>query len=263
MDNNDSIKQWLVCIDVPLWVSALGNNNADWKCLLSLLDDILPANMQLLYRKEMSQLGTVSPDKHWVLASKLSKKSTVGYPICDNARYIDSSPDICAAVSDDLLKNEISSQIAFLYNRDGSVPRPVLATGRIRESEVVLTRDKKKTRVLHVCGTSAGDIQRRINGLLPILCQEKHFMFERNMGKGRIASTFSAYDKNNTAPAVELLSMAFRKYGGENLPASSLWAWDKVHECFVQFMHSGNNQYHGHDEKDLKKVPVDVKKAFH
>lgn len=249
-------KQWLVSIDVPIWVNGLGSSDTEWKKLQTLLDDINPADTQLLYRDELKALGTVMPDKHWVLASKMSKFSTIGYPTDEKAKYVKAEPDVLKGVTENNQKVEIQYQTSYVYKRSGVKPRPILVTGRINAPSITLTKDRKNPHVLYVCGTGQGDIPNRLNGFKPILNQDKHFLFERNMGHGRIASTFAAYDRNNTKPAEELLETAFLKYEGEDLPAKSLWTWDAVHDCFVQFMHSGDNEYHGHDEKDITKVQM-------
>ena len=252
-------KRWIICIDVPLWVSALGSNQDDWSKLTSLLDEVAKPDNQLLYRDEIRQLAKKMPDNMWVLYSKLSKMSTVGYPSDAKATYIKSSPDVTTGIRDAGQKAEVEYQMAFLYNRDGSVPRPVKMTQRVNTSEVVLTKDGKNPRKVYVCGTGSGDVQRKIASLEPDLVQAKHFQFERKLGKGKVASTFSAYDAQNEIPARALLREAYLLYSGEELPAKELWIKDETHGCYVRFMHSGNNQYHGYDEKDLNKVPKDIR----
>ena len=251
-------KEWLISIDVTLWASALGNNASDWHTLLNLIDEVKPSEMQLLYRKELQEVGDVSPDKYWVIASKISKKSTVGYISDISTPDIKTKPDLMAGITEARQKKELGCQLAYIHNRSQIKPRLVIATQRITEPTVGMELQNGTHRLLHICGTSAGDIQRKINSMIPVLNQDKHFMFPRYMGKGKVASTFKAYDRNNEQPAKELLMKAFWKYEGEELPASDLWIWDDHNECFVQFMHSGNNQYHGHDEVDLKKVPSEV-----
>ena len=251
-------KRWIICIDVPLWVSALGNQE-DWSHLLSLLDEVAKPDNQLLYRDDIMQLAGNMPDNLWVLFSKLSKMSTVGYLADDKAGYVKSTPDATTAISDAGQKAEVVQQMAFLYKRDYSVPRPVKITQRINAPEIVLVKDNKNPRKVYLCGTGNGDVQKRINSLEPVLNQAKHYQYERNLGKGKIASTFSAYDKQNEEPAKALLREAFMLYKEEELPAHELWAKDEAHSCYVRFMHSGNNQYHGYDEKDLNRVPQEVK----
>ena len=252
-------KRWIICIDVPLWMSALSNNQNDWTKLTSLLDEVAKPENQLLYRDDIRQLAKEMPDNMWVLYSKLSKLSTVAYPTDTKASYVKSSPDVTKGLGDANQKAEVEYQMAFLYKRDGSVPRPVKMTQRVNASEVVLTKDGKNPRKVYICGTSNGEIQKRIASLQPVLNQAKHFHFERNLGKGKVASTFSAYDKHNEEPAKALLREAFLLYLGEELPANELWIKDKAHACYVRFMHSGNNQYHGYDETDLNKVPQTIR----
>lgn len=252
-------KRWIICIDVPLWISAFGDQR-DWDHLMSLLDEVAKPENQLLYRDEIRQLAGNMPDNLWVLYSKLSKMSTVGYPTDDNAGYVKSAPNVTIAISDAGQTSEVVQQMAFLYKRNYSVPRPVKMTQRLNTSEIVLVKNKKNPRKVYLCGTGNGEIQKRINSLEPVLDQAKHFLYERNLGGGKIASPFSAYDKQNEEPAKALLRDAFRHYFGEELPASELWTKDEVHECYVRFMHSGNNKYHGFDERDLNKVPQEVKK---
>lgn len=239
---------------MPLWVTALGGNQGDWSCLMSLLDEVAKPENQLLYRDEIRQLSKGMPENIWVLFSKLSKLSTVAYPTDAKASYVKSSPDATTGIDDAGQKAEVEYQMDFLYKRNSSVPRPVKMTRRVNASEVILTKDGKNPRKVYVCGTGNGDVQRKIASLQPVLNQAKHFQFERNLGKGKIASTFSAYDKQNEEPAKALLRDAFHHYYGEELPADELWAKDESHNCYVRFMHSGNNQYHGYDEKDLNKV---------
>lgn len=243
---------------MPLWFSALGNQE-EWNHLMSLLDEVAKPENKLLYRNEIWQSASNMTDKLWVLYSKLSKMSTIGYPTDDKAGYVKSTPDVTTAINDVEQIAEVGQQMAFLYKRDYSVPRPVKITQRINAPEIVLVKDKKNPRKVYLCGTGNGDVQKRINSLEPVLNQAKHYQYERNLGKGKIASTFSAYDKQNEEPAKALLRGAFLLYKGEELPANELWVKDEAHGCYVRFMHSGNNQYHGYDERDLNKVPQDVK----
>ena len=256
-------KQWLLCIDVTLWAAALSGNNADWQILLSLIDEVRPTDMQLMYRDELEKLGDASFEKHWLLASKLSKISTTGYGSATTDVCVKTNPEL----PDDALANDIKQEmtciLAYMFDRQAMKPRPILSTRRISSDKVILTKENESHHcTLYVCGVSQGAILERVEALTPKLNQAKHYMFERNMGKGKIASTFSAYDRNNLQPALELLQLAFQKYNGEELPASSLWAWDVNHHCYVQFMHSINNEYHGHDEKTLNKVPDSVREVF-
>ena len=255
-------KRWIICIDVPIWVSALSNNQSDWAKLLLLLDDAAKPDYQLLYRDEIRQLAGDIPENIWVLYSKLSKMSTVGYSSDANASYVRSTPDVTAGIGNGGQKDELLNQMSYLYNRDNSVPRPIFAETRFAGDEIKLNKDGKNPRNVYVCGTGKGDILKRIERLCPKLNQAKHFQFERKLGKGKVASTFSAYDKQNETPAKELLREAFLYYDEEELPAQSLWIKDDTHGCYVRFMHSGNNEYHGYDEKNDTKVPEEVKKAF-
>jgi len=254
-------KRWIICIDVPIWVSALSNSQGDWTKLLSLLDDAAKPEHQLLYRDEIRQLAGDMPENIWVLYSKLSKMSTVAYPTDANASYVKSNPDVTAGIGNDGLKVELRNQMAYLYNRGYSVPRPIFAESRFVGDEIKLTKDGKNPRKVYVCGTGKGDILKRIDKLYPKLNQTKHFLFERKLGKGKVASTFSAYDKQKETPARDMLRDAFLHYYGEELPARSLWIKDDAHDCYVRFMHSGNNEYHGYDENDDTKVPEEVKKT--
>lgn len=247
---------------MPVWVSALNNNQNDWAKLVSLLDDAAKPEYQLLYREEIRQLAGNMPDNIWVLYSRLSKMSTVAYPSDTNAVRVKSTPDVTAGIGNEGQKDEMRNQMAYLYKRGLSVPRPILAESRFSGDETVLTKDGKNPRKVYVCGIGKGDILKRIDGLCPKLNQAKHFQFERNLGKGKVASTFSAYDKQNETTAENLLKEAFLHYNGEELPARTLWIKDDAHGCYVRFMHSGNNEYHGYDENDVAKVPEEVKKAF-
>ena len=251
-------KEWLVCIDVTLWASALGDNAADWHSLLHLIDEVKPSDMQLLYRKELQELGYVSPDKYWVIASKISKKSTIGYATDGDATHRKTEPDLMAGVTEARQKQELGSQLAYIYHRSQTKPRFIFATKRITEPTIGLELQDGIHRLLHICGLSAGEIQKKIESLMPVLNQAKHYMFPRHIGKGKVASTFKAYDRNNEQPAKDLLREAFKKYDGEELPAPDLWVWDEKNGCHVKFMHSGNNQYHGYDEMDSRKIPIEV-----
>ncbi len=256
-------KQWLLCIDVTIWASALSGNKADFPILLSLIDEVRPTDMQLMYRDNLEKLGAASFEKHWLLASKLSKISTVGYGSATTDVSVKTNPELPTDALASDIKQEMSCVFTFLYNRQTMKPRPVLSTRRISSDKVLLTKENEShRRTLYVCGVSQGAILERVEALTPKLNQAKHFMFERNLGKGKIASTFSAYDRNNLQPALELLQLAFQKYDGEELPASSLWVWDEKHHCYVQFMHSINNEYHGHDENTLNKVPKSVRDIY-
>ena len=160
--------------------------------------------------------------------------STVAYPTDANASYVKSNPDVTAGIGNDGQKNELRNQMAYLYNRGYSVPRPILTVSRFAGEEAVLTKDGKNPRKVYVCGTGKGDILKRIDRLYPKLNQAKHFQYERYLGKGKVASTFSVYDKRNETPARDLLRDAFLHYYGEELPARSLWIKDDAHGCYVR-----------------------------
>jgi len=243
--------QWIVTIDIPFWITALEKGEKEWDDLLALLDAVLDENIQLLYRNEIIGLAQEMPDNSWLLYSKLSKISTIGYDTNQKAIYIKSHPDLTKGISKQNVKTEICNQVAFLYNRTGALPRAMMSTDRLTVKDVVLSKDNKNERRMYVCGVKSNDIQQRIKSFFPVLNQGKHFQFERYLGKGKVASKFSAYDKNNKKPAEDLLRTAFLHYSGEQLPAEELWAKDEINGCYVRFMHSGNNEYHGYDEKDF------------
>lgn len=256
-------KQWLLCIDVTIWASALSGDDADWRILLSLINEVRPTDMQLMYREELEKLGGASFEKHWLLVSKLSKISTTGYGSATTDVCVKTNPELLTDALASDSKQEMICMLAYLYDRKMIKPRPILSTKRTSSDKALLTKENESHHcTLYVCGVSQRAILERVEALTPKLNQAKHYMFERNMGKGKIASTFSAYDRNNLQPALELLQIAFQKYDGEDLPAPSLWAWDEKHHCYVQFMHSINNEYHGHDEKTLNKVPDSVRELY-
>ena len=57
-------KQWLLCIDVTIWASALSGDDADWRILLSLINEVRPTDMQLMYREELCKNGGRVPVSH-------------------------------------------------------------------------------------------------------------------------------------------------------------------------------------------------------
>ena len=167
-------------------------------------------------------------------------------------------------IVDEETKKETVNQIGWLYNH--RVPPYgiyLVQANRVGsyEGRLVIVKDKKWVQQVTMCDAGPSEVESVIDHARPRLEQHKHHLYTHQLG-GNEVSTFAAYDKNADAYAKQLLQEAFDHYDGGTLPAKTLYVWNKKNSRYVQFMHSGNNEYHGHDELDMSKVPDSVKKVF-
>ena len=153
---------------------------------------------------------------------------------------------------------ETEYQIGALFNEDNFRIIHILLPERVEEHKgfVDIIKDKKITKRKYLVDASPDAIDNVTSCIKPQLRQAKHHMFEHSMGKGKIASTFKAWDKNDDSYAKQLLDEAFIQYKGKEWPAKNLYVWDTKNNTYVRFMHSQNYEYHGYDcqENDVPEI---------
>lgn len=115
-----------------------------------------------------------------------------------------------------------------------------------------------------VCVGNFSDFNNYLDSCRPNLDQKKH-KADFAVLSGMDVSPFSAYDVHDEEKAKELLQKAYDDYQGyEDFP-KYLFTWDHDNECYVEFRHSGQGQYHGMDvttEREMNRIPQYVKDKY-
>ncbi|GEM_PF-1561771 len=256
---------WLLNIEVPLWASVADVDEI--RNQLALLDTLKDAEGKIdaVYFKDdfLNKIcqGAKEDIGQWL--KLIAQIQTIDYPDNPKALHLKTSPDIIMNIADKEQRMETSYQLEALFEEQNPKKIHVLTPYRVTgyDGYVDIVKDKKINR--RICVTDAGEavIGTCVASLSPKLNQAKHHGVKYSIGKRKVASTFTAWDKNDESYARWLLSDAFDHFTGNELPAKELYAWDYRNKLFVRFMHSGNNEYHGHDYPE-NDVPDDVKRVY-
>lgn len=253
---------WLLNIEAPLWASVADADEI--KNQMALLDTLKDAEGKIdaMYFKvdflnKICQ-GAKEDIGQWL--KLIAQIQTIDYPDNPKALYLKTYPDIITDIAAEEQRTETYYQLEALFEEQNPKKIHVLTPDRVTgvDGYVDIVKDKKKSRRIYVTDAGEAVIGTCVASLSPKLNQAKHHSVEHNIGKGKVASPFTAWDKNDESYARQLLSDAFDHFTGNELPAKELYAWDYRNKLFVRFMHSGNNEYHGHDYPE-KDVSDDVK----
>lgn len=247
--------KWLLNIEASMWAVIKDPKEAkNQQILMDILRNALGNVEGLYFREELTELvGLYSYD--YSLLELIANLPTKKYIEDDKAKFLRTTPEIITNISDSNIKKETEYQIGTLFNEDNFRVIHILLPERVEghKGTLDIIKDKKITKRKYLADASPDAIDNVISRIKPRLKQAKHHMFEHSIGKGKIASTFKAWDKNDDLYAKQLLNEAFIQYKGKEWPAKNLYVWDTKNSTYVRFMHSQNYEYHGYDcqEKDV------------
>lgn len=255
--------KWIEAVDPVLWNRAVKHSDA--QALLCVSDAIrqLPKGMSTFVLSDYNDLTTpINYDSSYLL-KLLADVDTDEANNTNNTDYISSLPDIVTGVQDESTVSEIQTILEYILNADKEYNGLyVIDLDRNQEESPILKviKDDKNSNEWYLVTIPKDSVKDKIESLEPHLRQGKHYQFERNLGKGKIASKFSAYDVRNESYAIALLTSAFNTNNGR-IPLHDMFTWDEKNQTYVHFMHSGNNEYHGYDIT-LKECPNNIRKIF-
>lgn len=254
--------KWVEAVDPSLWDKAV--RQSDPEALLWLSDAIreLPKGLSAFVVMDYEELSTpINYDRTYLLKLLADIDTIEAGDSTSNG--IKSEPDIISSINDGHLQKEtliLFGCLAGIGNTKNCLY--VIESKRIpyKTGRVSIIKDDEKVKTCHPVTVPENTVAATITSLEPSLNQGKHYQFERNLGKGKKASKFSAYNIRNEEYARNLLHEAFIFTDGE-IPVKDMYAWDSANETYVRFMHSGNNEYHGFDIP-LAKCPQDIREKF-
>lgn len=261
--------EWVVTIDAPWWSKAAGEKGDFY---LDVLVDLLcpfigQEEIKLLFSEDLYTLMFSDNTRGHYLNSIFSRVPLLYYESSKDAHLVSLSPDLILGCSN-AEQIEVKHQSYHFYT-SAIPPHQVYALLPDRNPDstqhLTISIDKQTKSHTHLLSVfDAKSLTQFLNIQRPRLMQAKHIaQQERNLGKGKIASTFAAWDSRNEAYAVYLLQKAFDLSGASVLPPDDLFIWDSKNECYVRFMHSGNWEYHGYDIVNFNEVPHDIRQRFH
>lgn len=133
------------------------------------------------------------------------------------------------------------------------------------EKKLKTIRDKKDKEYETLIIGNISKLQDFYHSLRPILVQHKHGAVEKKDSKYHTVSAFTSYNAHDTSRAESLLLQAYNNSCETGHNPKYLYAWDEKADCYVEFRHSGNNEYHGFDLKsdEYSKVPEYIKNKYH
>lgn len=255
--------KWMEAIDPVLWDDAVRKGDA---CALLYLSDAirqLPHGLSMFVLTDYSDLATPINYDNSYLVKLLADIDTRQATPSAKDKFLTSVPDITSSLDDPRLKDELRALLCY-FSTEGKSLNGLYIIGQSRNPTgaaiLQIVKDKKTVKETNLVSVPPDSVQKRIASLEPVLNQGKHFMYERNMGKGKAASKFSAFDVRNEYYAKSLLQKAFETNEGI-VPLDDLYVWDSKNGTYVHFMHSGQNEYHGFDIT-LAECPAKIRKLF-
>lgn len=248
---------WLVAIDIKAWESNF--------LMLERILSYAKAKpwLSILYSKNIDYILSTNHSNSWLLHSILSGVNKVPYgkrPVGVNVYF---TPNILVNL-DDIEKDEVKDVAHYMLSQN-EPPHKLYTIYELSplHENLTLTSTANSKDIPLIVESQGGNIQQYFDQNKPRLEQAKHIaQQQRILGKGKIASTFKAWNLRNETYAKELLQKAFMDSGSRNLPPQQIFTWDSRNENYVRFMHSGNWEYHGHDVENYDEVPDVIKRRY-
>ena len=259
---------WITNIEASIWKDSADSAHPELTLQLSdILNNLLQSESTLLFRDKILEITNFyENDMFKYIVDLIARVPTQLYGEEKSALYLKSTPDVTININEEIIKKETLYQLFALHFNKETYSLHIISSDRLdnhlQGNRLILTRDKTNTHKIFLEKNSQSVFQSFLEKLRPKLNQMKHTQFQRNIGKGKIASTFKAWDKNNENYAHQLLQEAFNIYLGDEFPPHDLYTWDEKNKTYVHFMHSGNNEFHGYDIP-ITEVPDKIKKIFH
>ena len=251
---------WQVAIDIRIWESD--------SLLLEKILSYAKAKpwLKVLFTEHFSEVISMNHSNSWMIYNLLSGIHIDSYDKRPIGRNVTLSPNILEGLNDEE-KGE-TEDVSYHMLHQSEPPHKLYEISQIRggvsSSEVLTLTSGNLSKEISLVVESEGEsLESYFSKNTPHLEQAKHIAQQtRYLGKGKIASTFKAWDQRNDGYAKELLQKAFMDSGSQNLPPSSIYIWDPKNETYVKFMHSGNWEYHGYDVENYDEVPTLIKRRY-
>lgn len=255
--------KWLLNIEIPLLAVVTETDNPEMQLALMELFDDMPEDIgELLFDARIYDLIDFFSSSDYSWLDRLTRMPSRGYNVDIKAGYLKTNPDVITNISNTDWQRETLFQMKALSESESAFLVHLLRPHRVgHDGKMAIKKDKKTIKEVFLSDGEKGCLLSVIESVKPKLNQGKHHMYPYSLGKGKVAATFKAWDKNNDDYAKLLLRKAFEYYRGEELPAKELYVWDRVNVTYVRFMHSGNCEYHGYDVP-IADVPESVKKCY-
>lgn len=255
--------KWLVNIESELWQSALDNDEK--KLLLSkILKNCPLTDMRMLHSDYVE--GIIMND--FDLLDLYTRIELEDYPAIARPEYLKTSPDVTSDILEESVKSESLNQVGKI-SQIKFPPQCLYVTAKCgKQGRLSIQKDGKTTKddieIIPAAPTCLKEFAENAKPKLNQGDKPRH-----NFLGNSYDSSFKAYDPRNLTPAENLLQTAFENYvnnytGNDrntSIPAQYLYAWDQAHNCYVQFRHNRNNEYHGMDI-ELSNLPDDVRKFY-
>lgn len=251
---------WQVAIDIKIWES-------DFLMLEKILSYAKAKPwLKVLFTEHFYEVISMNHSNSWMIYSILSCISKDSYDKRPVGVNVNLSPDILTDLND--AEKDETENVAYHMLHQSEPPHKIYEISQIRgevSPSVVLTMTSENlSKEISLIIESEGEnIESYFSRNMPQLEQAKHIaQQERALGKGKIASTFKAWNQRDDGYAKALLQKAFMDSGAQNLPPEFIYTWDSKNETFVKFMHSGNWKYHGYDIENYDEVPNEIKERY-
>lgn len=248
---------WLVAIDIKAWES-------NFLMLEKILSYAKTKSwLSILFSENIDRILSTNHSDSWLLYSILSGVNIVSYDKRPIGVNVSTNPNILVNL-DDIEKDEVRDVAYYMLNQDEPPHKlyNIYELGSSHEN-LTLTSGANSKDIPLIVESQGGDIQLYFDQNKPRLEQAKHISQQsRNLGKGKIASTFKAWNQRDETYAKELLQKAFENSCSQFFQPSPIYTWDSKNEVYVRFMHSGNWEYHGHDVENYEEVPDVIKRRY-
>lgn len=255
--------KWLVNIESELWQSALDNDEK--KLLLSkILKNCPLADMRMLHSDYVEDI-IMNDFELLDLYTRIESEDYLSIP---RSKFLKTSPDVTSNIKDNKVKSESLNQVGKI-SQVKFPPQCLYVTAKCgKQGRLSIHKDGKTIKddveIIPACDNCLKEFVKNSKPKFNQGDKPRH-----NFLGNSFDSSFKAYDPRNPRPAEDLLQTAFENYVNNyigddrntSIPAQYLYAWDQAHNCYVQFRHNRNNEYHGMD-KETQDVPDDVKEWY-
>lgn len=248
---------WLVAIDIKAWESNF--------FMLERILSYAKAKpwLSILFSKNINRILSTNHSNSWLLYSILNGVNIVTYDKRPVGVNVSTNPNILVNL-DDIEKDEVKDVAYYILNQD-EPPHKLYNIYELTplSKNLTLKCGKHSKNIELIIESQGQNIELYFNQNKPKLEQAKHIaQQQRILGKGKIASTFKAWNQRDETYAKELLQKAFENSGSQFFQPSPIYTWDSKNEVYVRFMHSGNWEYHGHDVENYDEIPDGIKRRY-
>ncbi|WP_314700620.1 hypothetical protein [Prevotella jejuni] len=251
---------WQVAIDIKAWKS-------DFHVLENVLSYAKAKPwIKVLFSESLHQFISIDNENSWAIYKMFVDVAFEPYTDRPNGTNMKYSPDISNGLSQQEDEETGNATYSMLHHGEPSHKIYEMAVGRpngATDAGLSLTDGTLSKNVDLIITSNNQSLELFFVQNHPKLQQAKHISQQtRNLGRGKVASTFKAWNPNDESYAIELLDKAFADTGSPTLPPTPIYTWDSRNENYVKFMHSGNWEYHGYDLENFSEVPSEIRKRY-